>query len=88
MKKLVLKLENGEKRNAKELWNNNDELVGNILNEIETTEVLCFEQLKTVYNRFNELSEVDSKFELVSEENNEVVIGWPDENWVVTFCLE
>jgi transcriptional regulator NrdR family protein len=88
MKKLVLKLDNKDKIYADELWEGDDSIIDGVLNEIETTETLRFEQLATVYKRYNDIQQVDSKFELVSEENNEVVVNWPDEDWTVKFFLE
>lgn len=88
MKKLVLKPDSKDKIYADELWEGDDSIIDGVLNEIETTETLRFEQLATVYKRYNDIQQVDSKFELVSEGNNEVVINWPDEDWTVKFFLE
>lgn len=89
MKKLVLLTEDGKKHYASELWNSNgDNEIFEILGEIETDEKLSYELLEKAYNHFNEISEIDSPFKLVREDEDEVVISWTEEDWEVRFQLE
>lgn len=89
MKKLVLLTEDGKKHYAGKLWaTNGDSQIIELLGEIETDEKLSYELLEKVYNHFNEISGVDSPFELIRENENEVVISWKEEDWIVKFELE
>lgn len=89
MKKLVLLTEDGKKHYANKLWKpNEDSEIFEILNEIETNESLTFELLEKAYKRFNSIEEIDSPFELIRENENEVVISWKEEDWIVKFELE
>lgn len=89
MKKLVLLTENGKKHYANTLWKlNEDREIFEILNEIETKETLTFELLEKVYKRFNSIKGRDSTFELIRENENEVVISWKEDDWIVKFVLE
>lgn len=88
MKRLVLVLPTGEEDLAFELWASDaDEVVDGALKEIEDSGVVSYEKLEKVYNRYKEITGVDSKFELVSESDDEVVISWPDEDWTVRFVF-
>ena len=89
MKRLVLLTEDGKKHFACELWNSNgDSEIFEILGEIETEEKLSYELLEKAYNHFNAISEIDSPFELIREDEDEVVISWTEEDWEVRFRLE
>lgn len=89
MKRLVLLTEDGTKHYASELWKpNSDSEIYEILGEIENDEKLSYELLEKAYNHFNTISETDSPFELVREDENEIVICWTEEDWTVTFYLE
>ena len=90
MKKLVLSFIDGGKAYASELWDSSidDDIIYVTLKDIECNENLTFENLEKIYKRFNEISEVDSKFVLDSESKECVVVSWPDEDWTVKFYLE
>ena len=89
MKKLVLLTEDGKKHYANEVWKpHEDGEIFELLNEIETEETVTFELLEKAYKHFNAITEIDSPFELIRENENEVVISWTEEDWVVKFQLE